>query len=111
MRYTTDTTDFAAAVASLDGKMKQAQFGFGINSGEAIAGSMGSAGRTEYTVIGDAVNLASRICGAAPGDETWIGERTHELVSGRFRTEALEPQTFKGKAEPIRVYRVLDSAP
>jgi adenylate cyclase len=82
------------------------QFGFGINTGEAVAGNMGSLGRAEYTVIGDSVNLASRICGAAPGGETWIGQETYNLVKEYIEAEELEKQHFKGKSEPVTVYRV-----
>lgn len=82
------------------------QFGIGINTGKALAGNVGSAGRAEYTVIGDAVNLASRICSAAPGGQVWIGEETYHQAMQYLEVEKLEPQTFKGKAEPVTVYRV-----
>jgi len=84
----------------------QVQFGIGINTGEALAGNVGSTGRSEYTVIGDAVNLAARICGVAPGSEVWIGPETYRQVKDYFETEELAPQKFKGKTEPVVVYRV-----
>lgn len=87
------------------------ELGFGINSGEAVAGNMGSPGRSEYTVIGDTVNLASRLCGAAPGGDIWIGPQTHEAVQGQVEVEALGPHEFKGKAQPVPVYRVLGLRP
>ena len=86
--------------------LPQMQFGIGINTGEALAGNVGSLGRTEYTVIGDAVNMASRICSATPGGEVWIGPETYRLVRDYVEVEELEPQLFKGKAEPVAVYRV-----
>jgi len=86
--------------------LPQVQFGFGINTGPAIAGNVGSAGRLEYTVIGDAVNLASRLCGAAPGGEVWISDQTYEQGKEEISAKALEPQYFKGKKEAVPVYQV-----
>ena len=82
------------------------QFGIGINTGVALAGNIGSAGRSEYTVIGDSVNTASRICSSAPGGEVWIGAETYNQTKDYIETEKLEPQSFKGKAAPVAVYRV-----
>jgi adenylate cyclase len=88
-------------------ELPKVQFGIGINTGQAVAGNVGSSGRTEYTVIGDAVNLASRICAATPGTEIWVGPETHQRIKEYSETEALELQTFKGKAEPVAVYRLV----
>lgn len=99
------------AIAELqreDTALQQMHFGIGINTGEVIAGNVGSYGRTEYTVIGDAVNLASRICGAVPGGEVWIGEETYREVKDFVVVEELESRMFKGKTEPITVYRIID---
>jgi adenylate cyclase len=82
------------------------QFGFGINTGSALAGNVGTAGRLEYTVIGEAVNTAARLSQASGGGEIWIGEGTHELVHGRVEVEELPPQHLKGMAEPVTVYRL-----
>jgi len=82
------------------------QFGIGINTGVALAGNIGSAGRSEYTVIGDSVNTASRMCSSAPGGEIWIGVETYNRTKDFIETERLEPQSVKGKAAPITVYRV-----
>ena len=90
-----------------DPSLPRVQFGIGINTGEALAGNVGSLGRTEYTVIGDAVNLASRICSAAPGAEVWIGPETYRQAKDYLEVEELEPHAFKGKAELVVVYRVL----
>jgi len=90
-----------------DPSLPQVQFGIGINTGEALAGNVGSSGRAEYTVIGDAVNLASRICSATPGDEVWIGPETYHQAKDYLEVEELEPQTFKGKTERVVTYRVI----
>jgi adenylate cyclase len=82
------------------------QFGIGINTGIALAGNVGSAGRSEYTVIGDSVNTASRICSNTPGGQVRIGADTYNQTRDYLEVEKLEPQQVKGKAAPITVYRV-----
>jgi adenylate cyclase len=89
-----------------DASLPRVQFGVGINTGEALAGNVGSSGRTEYTVIGDAVNLASRICSATPGTEVWLGPETYRQIKDDIEVVPLEPQAFKGKAESVVVYKL-----
>ena len=87
-------------------ELSNVQFGIGINTGKALAGNVGSQGRVEYTVIGDEVNLASRICSVTPGGDVYIGPETYHQIEHEFSTEALQPQLFKGKTQPTRIYRV-----
>ncbi|MBN1954417.1 MAG: AAA family ATPase [Anaerolineae bacterium] len=80
---------------------------FGINTGLVIAGSIGAQGREEYSVMGDAVNLAARLEELSQSGEVLVGPDTYRLTSPRFDFEALEPLTVKGKEEPVSAYRLL----
>ncbi|MFH1138059.1 MAG: CHASE2 domain-containing protein [Pseudomonadota bacterium] len=81
----------------------------GVNTGPMIVGNMGSAARFDYTVMGDSVNLASRLEGANKGYKTeiMISEFTYALVRDKFEVRELDLLRVKGKKEPIRVYELL----
>ena len=81
----------------------------GINSGMVIAGNVGSDLRMNYTVMGDTVNVASRLEGAATRGQIFVSQSTYRLTAGAFRFRPLEPIQVKGKRELLKVYELLET--
>jgi adenylate cyclase len=82
------------------------RIGIGINTGNVITGSIGSTRALQYTAIGDAMNVASRLVNVASSGDIIISEDTYRHVAGRVEAQQLPPVKVKGKAEELKVYRV-----
>ena len=85
------------------------QVSIGINTGEMISGNIGSASlrRLDYTVIGDTVNVAQRLQGAAKPNQILVAANVYELAKQSFSLQEIGPVQLKNKTNPVVVYEVL----
>ncbi|MCB9529186.1 MAG: adenylate/guanylate cyclase domain-containing protein [bacterium] len=83
------------------------QVGTGINTGRLVAGYMGSTRTLSYTVMGDTVNTASRLCSHAAPGEILVSEPMRQVLGERLVCEAREAAELKGKALRVPIYRVV----
>lgn len=94
----------------LDPAIKKLAIHSGINSGEVIAGKIGSDLQMEYTVMGDTVNVAQRLKDIAAPGTILVGPETYDRTRYAFQYQIREPVALKGKAETVRTYQVIGRA-
>lgn len=93
-----------AATITADGK--PLRLSIGIATGEVVAGHIGSPRRMDYTVIGDAANLASRLQGAAPPGATYVDDATYLRLREKPSAEKLIAK-IRGKSEPVTIHALI----
>ncbi len=82
------------------------RMGVGVNTGAVTAGNIGSPKRMDFTVIGDAVNLSSRLCSNAAAGQILISESTYQQLNGKIPARRLPPIMVKNKEKPVELYEV-----
>jgi class 3 adenylate cyclase len=85
--------------------------GIGLATGQMVAGCIGSTDRLNYTVLGDRVNLGSRLCGSAGAMEVLLDDATKEAADAHATFEPVSGLRLKGIDEPVQAWRLVLSVP
>ena len=93
-------------VPTLDANAQGLTLHVGVNTGHVVAGMFGGDAHSEYSILGDATNMAQRLESNAPAGETYVGETTVLLAGERFELESVGELTLKGKPLPVPAWRL-----
>jgi len=85
---------------------RQVNIGIGLNSGDVVMGNMGAEDHMDYTVIGDNINIAARLCGSAQPGQVLVARIIVDKVGDQATWKELAPITVKGKDKPISISEV-----
>jgi adenylate cyclase len=104
--------DMMTALAGLNARWEahgrpRLEIGIGLNYGEAFAGNIGSERRLEFTVIGDTVNTANRLCSSAEAGEILISDEMRRALAHPPELVERRSMELRGKSQPVPVYRVV----
>lgn len=89
----------------------QLQMGIGLATGRVLAGNMGSADRSNYTVLGERVNLAARLCSVAGRGEIVLGASTREQLGDLIEVSEMDPMQLKGFTDSIHAFKLVKVRP
>ena len=95
------------AISQTEGE--KIEIGIGVNTGPTIAGYLGTEERVEYTVLGDAVNVAQRLQEQARPNRVFIGVATRAAINGNFNFRAVGNVELRGRTQPIETFEALRS--
>ena len=87
------------------------QLHIGVTTGTVVSGHFGGDARADYSILGDAVNVAQRLESVAPGGETYVSESTYRLTADRFAFDSIGELALKGKLKPVTAYRLVGRQP